>query len=222
MNNFRLQKIADYIDSDNIVVDVGCDHALLPIHLVKEKGVSKCYACDVNVMPLEVAKNNISLNGLDSFIETILSNGLAEIDVTFDTLVVAGMGGILISEILSNGIEKLQGKKLILQPNNSEQKLREFLKNNGFKIEDEIVVNDNNIYYEIIVCSFIGKYEIVSEADILVGPVLKNLVDNNNIIKQENKINHLKSFYFKVPLEKQMKLKREIELREEILCSLKK
>ena len=96
--NARLRAVADFVCGGALVVDVGCDHAILPIELVKENRVKKVIACDIGEGPISSAKKNIEKAELSSVIETRLSDGLKEISPDeVDHIVIAGMGGDLIS-----------------------------------------------------------------------------------------------------------------------------
>ena len=80
------------------------------------------------------------------------SDGLKNIDLDFDTVIIAGMGGNLIKDIINDSKDKLENKKIILEPNNDQALVREYLMNNDFMIIDEYAIYDMNKYYEVIVC----------------------------------------------------------------------
>ena len=132
--------------------DVGCDHAYLPIYLLKKGKVKRAYACDVREGPLKAAEKNIALNGLGDEIKTVLSDGLNEVkNESFGCITVCGMGGILISKILSEAdmCAKKAGR-LILQPMSESEYLRKYLFDNGFTIYDEKIAREDERYYSII------------------------------------------------------------------------
>ena len=98
----RLKKCGAMVEKGSKIADVGTDHAYLPIYLIKEKKATHAIACDLREGPLENAKKNIKKFGLEEKIETRLSNGLENIkENEADEVIIAGMGGILISEILA-------------------------------------------------------------------------------------------------------------------------
>ena len=93
----RLRAIAGMVTKGNRLADVGCDHGYLSIWLVSEKTVPSAIAMDVRPGPLSRARENITRYGLEDYIETRLSDGLAKLEPgEGDTLVIAGMGGPLI------------------------------------------------------------------------------------------------------------------------------
>ena len=149
----RLEALTFFVPYNSKVIDVGTDHALLPIYLIENDLVcNPIIASDNKYGPLETAKKNIAMYDLQSKISLCLSDGLKEVESDFDCVIIAGMGGSLISKILNDSKEKLEKvKTLILQPNNSEYAVREFLKNNNFKITNEMIVYEDDHYYTIIV-----------------------------------------------------------------------
>lgn len=157
----RLQKIADQVAIGYRVADIGTDHGYIPIYLLKNKISSFVIAGDVNEQPLKRAENNIAINNLVNSIETRLGSGLSILKPKeVDTVIVAGMGGLSISELLDNSKEIAQNlNALILQPMQARPELRKYLVSNNFIIEKDILVKENHHIYEIIVAKP-GKQEV--------------------------------------------------------------
>jgi tRNA (adenine22-N1)-methyltransferase len=147
--NKRLLAIASLIDEKDIkLADIGCDHAWLSIYLITKNIASKAIACDINKGPLESAIKNINSYDMQEKIICLQSDGLTNLKKDdFDTLVIAGMGGSLIRDILKKGQNKLVNKNLYLQANNNTFRLRTFCLNNNFEIITEYLVKDNVIIY---------------------------------------------------------------------------
>lgn len=148
----RLLNVAQKAGNVNTLCDIGCDHGYLPIYLIKNNMIKYAYACDVREGPLTAAKKNIRLNGFENKITTVLSDGLKEVsDNKFDCITICGMGGILISDILSDSIKcAYNAEKIILQPMTEVEYLRKFLFDNGFTIYDEDIAKENERYYNIL------------------------------------------------------------------------
>jgi len=164
----RLLAIAEFIKDNSTIADIGTDHALLPIHLEQNKRAKKIIASDINSGPLKTAKKNIKEAGCTN-IEIIESDGIDHIKDKVDYLVAAGMGGKLISDILKHdNLKKIS--KLVLQPNVAAHILRGSLSALGFKIVDEVLVEDGKVIYEIIYCEK-GKQQLSTD-EIYFGPVL--------------------------------------------------
>lgn len=140
----RLLIVANMVDKDSVVADIGTDHAYIPIYLVEQGICTKAIAMDVNQGPLERAKEHILASGLFEHISTRLSDGLEKLtDDEADTYVIAGMGGPLMVSILRNRIDLLQaGKTLILQPQSEIYEVREFLITNQYEIIKEEMFYD--------------------------------------------------------------------------------
>ena len=172
----RLQTIADFVKKDAVVADIGTDHAHIPIYLIENNIIDKAYACDINKGPLEKAKENIANFGVSKNIVLRLSNGLDKMsNKEVDTIIIAGMGGELISRILEAGYSgsHLNGReRLILQPNVAEHFVREWLMKHSYRITYETVVEDNHRLYEIIVAEPVGERVEYTELELKYGPVL--------------------------------------------------
>ncbi len=165
----RLKVIADNITGGR-VADIGTDHAYLPIYLIKTNKASKVIACDIKEKPLQNAAKNIQKTNTDN-IELRLSNGLQGVGADeVDTIVIAGMGGEVISSILErcNWI-KNERYLLLLQPMTSADFLRKFLCDNGFCIKGETAVLDAGKLYTVMVCGFCGEKQMVNDAFVFTG-----------------------------------------------------
>lgn len=176
MNNRRLNRIAELFDQDYII-DVGSDHGYLPLHLLKNNKVSEANIVEVNKGPLENAKKNTERFALNENVTFTLSDGLKSYtnEIKPSTgIVVAGMGGNLISQIIEASLSKFKQAKLYLQPNNNEGKLRKYLVDNGFEIEINDLILDDGIYYEILVANYVGKVNSLTETEIMFGLINEN------------------------------------------------
>ena len=166
----RLIALASHVGRGASLADIGTDHAYLPIYLMLCGKIISAVAADINKGPLSGAEDNIRAFGLGTKIKTVLSNGFSSVDGnSFDTAVIAGMGGILISEILKSAP---RGKKYILQPMKSSPELHEFLFKNGYRICKETLAREDNRLYNIIsVCD--GKTGTFAPVDLYLNGFLK-------------------------------------------------
>lgn len=149
----RLEMIANLIDENETMADIGTDHGFLPVSLWERGICKKIILSDVNKGPLEKASQNIKATNPGIEFDLRLGNGLETIlSGEVSTLVIAGMGGVLITEILAADLEKSKSfKKIILQPRNGQSKLRYWLLTNGFDIIKEELVKEGLYICEIIV-----------------------------------------------------------------------
>lgn len=147
----RLQAIADHIPSHCLVGDVGTDHGYLAAYLVESDHHIKVIASDINEGPVENALRTLEENQLGHLIEVRLGGGLEPYALgELDMAVIAGMGGMLIRDIISESLEKVRALKgAILQPMTQQAELRRWLCENDFDIFNEIVVREGDKFYEI-------------------------------------------------------------------------
>lgn len=206
--NGRLLAIARKLPACNVLADIGTDHGYIPIYAVKNNICKKAIASDLREGPLKVALKNIKRNSVAKDIELRQGNGLEKIlPGECDLIVIAGMGGSLIRDILSVGIDKAKGAEmLVLQPNTALHILRKWLCENGFDILDETLSFDMGKYYCILSVKWTGVSNKLADEDYYLGqrlfsskdPLLneyleKKLIELNVIINGRAKSNKEKA-----------------------------
>lgn len=147
----RLLTALPFLRRGSRIVDVGTDHAYLPIYLVEQGLVARALACDINYGPIESARANIRAAGLSDKIETMQTDGLCGTEgFSPDHILIYGMGGELIARILSDAPWVRDGRiSLILQPMSRVSFLRRWLLENGFSITGEALSQKEKIYQTI-------------------------------------------------------------------------
>ena len=174
----RLKKIADLIPSESVIADVGTDHAYIPVYCFEKGIIKKAIPMDVNPMPLRRAEVNLEKYGFLENSDLRLSNGIEKLNKDeADVIVIAGMGGLLIRDIIDAGKNKISDSTLLLvQPMIAPVELRRYLFENGFDIFDEYVVREENKFYNIFAvckgvahpdaeCIYIGRNLRVNSPD---------------------------------------------------------
>ena len=148
----RLLCCASMVQSGARVADIGTDHGYLGIYLLQTGAARHVIACDLRKDPLENARRNAKLFGVDGEMELRLSDGLEKIlPDEVDTVVMAGMGGDLIQKILSQcPWRKREGLQFILQPQSAGNVLRRWLCEDGFEIQREEPVQDGHFLYTVM------------------------------------------------------------------------
>ena len=148
----RLLCCASMVQSGARVADIGTDHGYLGIYLLQSGAARHVIACDLRKDPLENARRNAKLFGVDGEMELRLSDGLEKIlPDEVDTVVMAGMGGDLIQKILSQcPWRKREGLQFILQPQSAGNVLRRWLCEDGFEIQREEPVQDGHFLYTVM------------------------------------------------------------------------
>lgn len=191
----RLQAVADMVTEGTKVADVGTDHAYIPIYLVEHDKNPSAIAMDINRGPLKKAEENISSHNLENKIETRLSDGLKQLHLgEADSVVIAGMGGGLVVNIMEEGtLHKKYVKEWILQPQSEISKVRQYLNENGYCIVEENMVIDEGKFYPMMRVTE-GTIEEYTQEELCYGKCL---------LKEKNPI--LKKF-----LEKEIDIKKEI------------
>lgn len=179
--SIRLQTIANFVKRGKIVADIGTDHAYIPIYLVEHKIIKKAFALDINKGPLEKANENIKLFGFEEIIITRLSNGLDKLKANeVDTIIISGMGGELIIDILERKKEFFTSDKtFILSPHTKLELVRRYLIKNGFYISREDMCIDEGKYYTVIEAGKTDNFINYRDTDLMFG---KYLIDNKNPI----------------------------------------
>lgn len=149
----RLRAVADFVPPGGTLADIGTDHAYIPIALAGR--VKHAIASDIRPGPLERAAHNISRHGLAGCIETRLAGGLSGLRPgEADTIVVAGMGGLLIADILQDGEAAARAAgTLVLQPMTAVYELRCWLAANGYVIRAEQLAREGDKLYHILCCT---------------------------------------------------------------------
>lgn len=155
--SLRLSAIAEMVTGGNRLVDVGCDHGYLPVYLILEKKIPSAIAMDVRKGPLSRAQEHIAQFGLEGYIQTRLSDGLAALKPgEGESLVIAGMGGPLMERLLTDGKEVRETfRELILQPQSDIPHFRRFIRQEGWEIVQEKMILEDGKFYPMmrVVCA---------------------------------------------------------------------
>jgi tRNA (adenine22-N1)-methyltransferase len=144
----RLHAILSKISTPTLA-DIGTDHAYIPIRLVQMGKIESAIATDINPGPIKIAKRNIEKYGLSDRICVRLGGGLTPLHKgEVETILIAGMGGELISSIIRKDLDKAHSaRRLILQPMNAQYELRKMLEKNGFRIiEEDLALEGFKVY----------------------------------------------------------------------------
>lgn len=173
----RLAKVGEFVPNQARLADIGSDHAYLPIYLIQHELVPTAIAGEVVEGPFQNAQKKVKDYQLEDRVSVRFGNGLNILSQNDEvgTVTICGMGGILITNILSDGLkQQLLSKttRLVLQPNNAEKEIRMFLQQYQYKIVEEAIVEENNKIYEIIVAESHSEKMEYSEEELTFGPLL--------------------------------------------------
>ena len=165
----RLKICADLVSGNGIVCDIGTDHAYLPVYLIKNNRCEKAVAADINDGPLEYARQTVNKFDCGKKIQIKKSDGLKSLELEgVSDIVIAGMGGETIADILGSEERSLKGINFVLQPMTRSEFLRKWLYKNGFEIIREEAVLCDRFIYSVINAVFTGvKINIGINAEIM-------------------------------------------------------
>lgn len=207
----RLELIASLINENDKVIDIGTDHAYLPI-ILHQKNIESM-GTDIHQNALNSALENLKEYHLENDIPLLLADGLKNINVLdYNTLVMAGMGFNTIKHILEEKNKLKSITKIIIQSNNDYDKLRYHLNKLDYTLENEYIIEDKKHLYhimkyfkgkehltkeEILFGKFNKKYQQYYQKDLLkLKSILKKIPKNHQdeILKVKEKINILEKY----------------------------
>lgn len=221
----RLRYIVDFVPQNSIVADIGTDHGYIPVYLIENKISKKVIGTDISPNSLKKIAKYVSLKEMGEFIDIRLGNGLSVIKpFEIDTVIIAGMGGLLIRDILKENKDVVDSiTHFILQPNIASDELRKFLYDNNFVILKEKLAKENNKFYEIIyarrgisylknkIYLKIGEKLIANNDPLLIDFINEKISIAENIMKKLKGNNSLRS------RERYLELKKDIDNLKAVL-----
>ncbi len=222
----RLATLTKYVPQGSRVIDVGTDHAYVPIYLIKNNIVTSCMATDINKGPLIKAQQNMDKYRISN-IKLKQTSGLQGVtEEDGNVIMISGMGGYLIIDILKAAMPLVKAvNRLILQPQQDIDQVRKFLHGNGFKIITEDFAKDDDKYYTILIVEK-GEEMYDKEYEYLYGKCLiekKLPLFKEWLIKKVEKLEeikkHLKEKQGEQPSARILELDKEIlQIKEVIVC----
>jgi tRNA (adenine22-N1)-methyltransferase len=203
----RLTQVAQFIPIGARLADIGTDHAYLPVQLALQGKISSAVASDINEGPLRAASALVEKYQLQSVIDLRQGDGLDVLQPgEVDVVVMAGMGGLLISKLLDKGMDKLVSvNRIIVQPNVSSHLIREWFLHHDWELKAEKILAEKGKVYEVLMAEpgegeapYAGLNEEEKAQALYMGPFL---------LKEKNA-----AFI--------LKWRQEYELKSQIISSL--
>ena len=186
----RLRTAAAYVRDHSVAADVGCDHGKLSAFLLKSGRADYVYATDIKEQPLEKAAALLSSGEFEGRYECVLTDGLKGLPGERITdVIISGLGDDVIEHVIIEAPWlKNSEKQMILVPSSRHEKVRSFLKREGFQIKGETAVFERKHCYTVINAVYSG---VAGETGILerwLGLIDINTEDGqkyfNNIVKR--------------------------------------
>lgn len=179
----RLETCCQFVHPGDRVADIGCDHGYLGIHLLQTGIASSMIEADINEGPLDSARRNAAKFGVKDRMTFHLSDGLQSIPRDFDCMVCAGMGADTMMSIIHSASDWLKDSKyrLILQCQSKRPELRQWLYDEGFRINRETLAKDGKFVYSVMEVVYDPGHGI-TPAETYITPQL--LQDNHPLLKE--------------------------------------
>jgi len=177
----RMRQIIDMVPASGTVADIGCDHGKVAVALVQSGRAQRAVCGDISAGSLDKARKRVRECGLEARVALREGSGLTVLEAgEADAAVIAGMGGLLIAQILGEGADRAPGT-LVLSPNRDAALLRQRLIAQGYYIADEALVYENRHFYPVILARK-GASRALNDIELEFGPVL--LEKKPEILKQ--------------------------------------
>ena len=165
MRSKRIEALLSEIDKCNVLADIGTDHGYLVEEVIARNLADKVIATDISKPSLDKAKRNLEELPCFDRVDFRCGDGLDVLaDKEADCIVIAGMGGQMIIDILKRD---KHAKSYVLSPQSNVRETRRFLVSNGFKILKDYTVYSGDKYY-VVIKAVHGK-DALSDMEIAFG-----------------------------------------------------
>jgi len=183
----RLKLIYDMIPQCDILCDIGTDHALIPACALINKRCRRAIAADIRTGPLERARKTLMEYNLQDAMELRQGNGLEVISMDeADVIVLAGMGGVLITRLLADQLDKARkARRIIMQPMYAQEVVRPFLWEHGFAVTDEVLAREGRKLYQVLAASYDEEASALCKKDPLYAVIGEGLVKNRDPLLED-------------------------------------
>ena len=151
----RIDTLCSLLEKTNVFADVGCDHGYCSEYMLKNELCNKAILSDISKGSLQKAETLLADYIEEGKAVSVLGNGFYGVDKDVDEVLIAGMGGSEIVDILSNKKYGFIPKKFVFQPMHDAEKLRRYLLQNGAYIQRDFTFSDVKFYD--VICG--GKLE---------------------------------------------------------------
>lgn len=183
----RLKLIYDMIPQCGTLCDIGTDHALIPAYALLNKRCCKAVATDIRKGPLDRARRTIEACNLLDDVDLRLGNGLEVINMDeADVIVLAGMGGVLITRLLGEQLDKAKkARRIIIQSMYTQEVVRPFLWQHGFAVVDEALTREGEKLYQVLAVSYDEAAGASSRKDPLYAVIGEGLIEKRDPLLED-------------------------------------
>ena len=168
------------------VIDVGSDHGYLAVRCLEEGLAGSAVCTEIHKGPAQRSQDALVEAGFGDISGVYITDGLKGVPlIAGDTVVIAGMGGLNIVDIITralkdNGYHVLENVTFVLQPQKSNDIVRKYLAKAGFVFEDESVCYDRDIFYNCMRVVFKGISTTITDEEACYGPKLLKKFKNGD------------------------------------------
>lgn len=163
----RLTEILEWVNGP-VIADIGCDHAYVCVNAILRQKANKAYACDVALGPLNNAKSTIEEYHVENQVIPCLLDGIQGLNKDVNQIIICGMGGKLIIDILDKG-DIQENQRLLLSPHKDVYALRKYLLEHQYEIVREKMIKDGNHFYPILDCLKINTCLLADDISLCFG-----------------------------------------------------
>ena len=214
----RLNQIVNFIKDDHDVADIGSDHGLLLVLLNERNFSNKALGVENKIGPYKNLERTIKSINKPNF-SSNLSSGLDNVSKNYQTIVIAGMGFNNIKEIVLRDFDKGNHREtFVIDSHTNQDEVRTYFYNLGYKVDDEMIIYEDSIYYDIIRFSLNRNNIHYNSLELEFGPF--NLKNKPAVFINmcNEKINKLKYVLTQISDEaKKSEIKEKIIKLEEIV-----
>ena len=183
----RLKLIYDMIPQCDILCDIGTDHALIPAYALLNKRCRKAVATDIRKGPLDRARRTLESHNLLDVVDLRLGNGLEAVSLDeADVIVLAGIGGVLITRLLGDQLDKARkARRIIMQPMYAQEVVRPFLWQHGFVVTDEALSREGRKLYQVLAAVYDGEASASVKKDRLFAIIGEGLIEKRDPLLED-------------------------------------
>lgn len=176
----RLKTIADLVPVGSYLADVGSDHGELPLYLLEEKKIIGALAIENKSGPFSRLSLAITSSPYASQVVLSLSDGISKLTPNVNTVVLAGMGGLLIKKILLSHSDNLKKvNTIIIDAHKEKEDAIMALSSLSYKIvEANFLIDKGKPYFIFKATKSLDKVSY-SREECYLGPTLKEKHDES-------------------------------------------
>ena len=210
----RIETLCSLLTKVDVFADVGCDHGYCSEYMLKNELCQKAILSDISKGSLQKAETLLAEYIKSGRAISVLGNGFFQVPHDVDLVLIAGMGGSEIVEILSDKKYGFMPKRFVFQPMHDQEKLRRYILENGGNIEKDFTFSDVK-YYDVLCGGKVKEGEqvrVYSDLDYEFGKDNLALFPDAFLEKIEKQIKNIKQYLLQQNLQEESR--QDLERRK--------